>query len=286
MAKTDFEIVSITAADGISQFSVVPKLGGKGISLIMPYKGSPRELLYLPDDYWELADKAWKGGWPFCFPVCGRSIDKTLPMHGFAAQMHWQVLEKSISSLTLQLTDTADTRKIYPYAFRLSLRYDIKHGQLTCLQTCENLSDEPMPYFAGFHPYFLTPLQDKENIQVNFKSVGRKQYNNELSDIVGDLPALTLPQSITNPVLNEQLSLVMENTTSLVYPDNMEIVMEVKGLERENMFPYVQMYTQATKSFFCIEPWMNFPNALNHKGEVLSLASKAKEHALLTLRLY
>lgn len=285
MPKTDFEILTITADDGVSQFSIVPELGGKGISLLMPYQNKPRELLYLPDDYWELEDKAWKGGWPFCFPICGRLTCKTLPIHGFAAQMHWQVLEKSKSKITLQLSDTAETRKSYPYAFRLTLAYEIQPGELTCLQSCENLSDEPMPYYAGFHPYFLTPLQDKEKIHVNFKPVGRKQYNSELTDIIGDLPPLTLPKPIADPALNEQLSLVMENSTSLVYPDGMMIVMEVKGLERESMFPYVQLYTQATKSFFCIEPWMNFPNALNHKGSVLNLAPKTKEQALLNLRI-
>ncbi len=284
MTKTDFDIQTITAADGVSQFSVVPQLGGKGISLVMPYKGNTRELLYLPDDYWELEDKAWKGGWPFCFPICGRTTCNTLPMHGFAAQMHWRVIEKSSDKITLQLSDTVETRKVYPYAFRLTLSYEITAGQLTCLQTCENLSDEPMWYYAGFHPYFLTPLQDKDCIQVDFQTIGRKQYNSTLTDIVGDLPPLTLPQKITDPSLNEQLSVVNENKTRLIYPDGMIISMDVEGLERENMFPYVQMYTQPTKSFFCIEPWMNFPNALNYKDKLLKLSPLSTEQSLLTLR--
>lgn len=286
MPKTDFEILTITATNGLSQFSVVPALGGKGISLIMPYHNKPKELLYLPDDYWELEDKAWKGGWPFCFPICGRNTCNTLPMHGFAAHMHWQVIEKSKDKITLQLSDTLETRKNYPYVFRLTLAYEIKPGQLTCLQTCENLSDEAMPYYAGFHPYFLTPIQDKDGIQVDFKAIGRKQYNSELTDIIGDLPPLMLPKKITDPSLNEQLSLVIENKTALIYPDGMKVLMEVKGLEREQMFPYVQMYTQPTKPFFCIEPWMNFPNALNHKEKLFKLEPKTTEHALLTLRIY
>jgi galactose mutarotase-like enzyme len=285
MAKTDFEILSITAEDGVSQFSLVPELGGKGISLILPYKGESRELLYLPDGYWELEDKAWKGGWPFCFPVCGRSTCKTLPMHGFAAHKDWQVIDKHADKITLQLSDTPETRKIYPYAFRLTLAYEIKPGQLTCLQTCENLSDEAMPYYAGFHPYFLTPLTDKDKIHVDFKAIGRKQYNLELTDIIGDLLPLKLPQKITDPALNEQLSLVNENKTALIYPDQMKVSMEVRGLERENMFPYVQMYTQPDKSFFCIEPWMNFPNALNHKDKTFNLPPNSQEQALLTLKI-
>jgi len=286
MSKSDFDILTITATDGLSQFSVVPELGGKGISLIMPYQQQPQELLYLPDDYWELEDKAWKGGWPFCFPICGRNTCKTLPMHGFAAQMQWQVIEKSNHKITLQLSDTAETRQMYPHAFRLTLAYEIKPGELSCLQTCENLNDHAMPYYAGFHPYFLTPLVDKDNIYVDFKAIGRKQYNSDLTDIIGDLPPLVLPKKITDPLLNEQLSLVPENKTALRYPNGMTIAMEVNGLERDQMFSYVQLYTQPTKSFFCIEPWMNFPNALNHKEKLFNLPSGQIEHALLTLRIY
>lgn len=284
MAKTDFDILSITASDGVSQFSIVPALGGKGISLRMPCQGQARELLYLPDDYWDLADKAWKGGWPFCFPICGRLTCKTMPIHGFAAQMPWRVIAKTQDKISIQLEDTADTRSLYPYAFRLTLDYEISPRQLSCVQTCENLSDEPMPYYAGFHPYFLTPSEDKNRIQVDFKSLGRKQYNKDLTDIVGELPPLDLPQPISDPALNEQLSLVNENKTRLIYPDGMRILMDVQGVERENMFPYVQMYTQPSKSFFCIEPWMNFPNALNHKEKLFKLSSRSSEQALLILK--
>ena len=285
MSKADFEQVTITAPNGRSQFTIAPQLGGMGTSLILTAQGQHKELLYLPDNFWELADKKWQGGWPFCFPICGRNTCGSLPMHGFACDMPWQVCEQGDDHLTIELTHTDATLAVYPYEFSLRLAYRISNDTLYCQQTVTNLSKNDMPYYAGFHPYFLTPLASKTQTTVNFSSLKRKQYNDALTDIIGDLPALSLPQAITNPELNEQLSVLSNNVTELRYQDGLKITISVAGVEREDMYAYVQMYTQPDKPFFCIEPWMNYPNALNHKNDLIKLKPKMTENAELIVKL-
>ena len=46
-------------------------------------------------------------------------------------------------------------------------------------------------------------------------------------------------------------------------PDGTTIHMIAEGVEDKDMFPYVQLYTVEDQPFFCVEPWMGFPNALN-----------------------
>lgn len=283
MTKADFEKITIQAEDGISQFTLVPALGGMGTSLMLPFQNTPRELLYLPEHFWDLEDKTWQGGWPYCFPICGRLACKTMPLHGFGPYMPWDVLAVSADEVTIQLTETPETLKVYPYKFVVKLTYKISSGVLTCQQSVTNHSALPMPYYAGFHPYFLTPLAQKAQITVDFDPTGRKQYNEALTDIIGNLPKLDLPQSVSNPGLNEQLSTVADNKTALNFPDGLKINMQVAGLERSDQFNFVQMYTQTDKPFFCIEPWMNFPNALNHKSELTYLESKKTENAHLNI---
>lgn len=285
MTDDTFEKITITAPNQQSHFVVVPALGGMGISLQLLHENKLRELLYLPDDFWQQQDKKWQGGWPFCFPICGRNTCNTLPMHGFACDMPWQVQEQQHDAVTLVLQHTNETLAVYPYQFKLSLAYQIGNNYLSCTQTVTNLSDEPMPYYAGFHPYFLTPLADKAQTQVNFASNSRKKYNSDLTDIIGDLPALNLPKPITDPALNEQLSVLSPNHTQLIFADSACIDMSVTGLSREHMYDYIQLYTQKNKPFFCIEPWMNYPNALNHKNDLIKLKPKSTEKAQLTIKL-
>src|SRR5207249_1994389 len=84
-----------------------------------------------------------------------------MPQHGFARRSKWSILEQTATSITMELTDNEATRASYPFAFRFCLTYRLGRGRLHWEQVVENRSDAPLPFSAGFHPYFAVPLTAK-----------------------------------------------------------------------------------------------------------------------------
>ncbi|MDF1795011.1 MAG: aldose epimerase [Coxiellaceae bacterium] len=239
------------------------------------------------------------GGWPFCFPICARlSRDGEegvylysgqryqMKIHGVSWYLPWQVITEQASRLVLQLTANEHTRAIYPFEFDVTLDYRIEPGKLTCLQTYVNRGDQDMPYYAGFHPYFLTPPvgSGKADVKVDFRSDYRLQYNAQLTDIVGQQAAIQWPASAADAQINEQLSHVAgDNAFTLQYPGGDCITMRCWSDDDPNMFPYIQTYTMADKPFVCVEPWMSHPNAINTVGACRWLRSGKSETACMEL---
>lgn len=296
------DVYSIVAMDGSVRASFIPARGGIGSSLVFCHKNSEQELLFQHDYFWQDSWSDLPGAWPFLFPVCAR-VERNgvlgnylydgrvyrMPMHGFAWHMPWQVVsaEKS-DEFCMRLSDTAATREVYPFSFAVELLYKVGYGMLVCEQIYTNHSDRPMPYYAGFHPYFLTPQpkQGKEKVMLNFKPQQRFVYNERFTDIVGEQALFKLPISIMQPDVNEQLTKFGENKiVKLHYPDGLTLQMEVEGIENMDLFSYLQLYHMPEKPFFCVEPWMSFPNAINTVSGVRWLPPGQIERAILTLKM-
>lgn len=272
--------ITITSPDNTTQMTCHPERGGLVSSLKIQTPGHQalQERLFLHDFFDQSEWDDLPGGMPFLFPVCARlSRDGNagtylyngkqyhLKIHGFSWYLPWEVVDQRDDMVTLRLHANEQTLAHYPFKFEILLRYQATTQGLTCHQTYSNRGDYPMPFYAGFHPYFATPpIEDgKADIQVAFEATRRLQYNDTMTDIISSEKPIPLPCSITNPDINEQLHELSENKQlKLTFPDNTELQLEAKG-EEPNFFPFVQTYTMADKPFFCLEPWMAFPNALN-----------------------
>ncbi len=102
------------------------------------------------------------------FPIVGRlpndelrHRDKTYRMtqHGFARDSRFAWAERGESRCTLVLEDSAATRALYPFAFRLSAAYAIDESGLDLTLTIANTGEETLPASIGGHPAFNWPLQ-------------------------------------------------------------------------------------------------------------------------------
>lgn len=292
-------VYTIASTDGSTTASFVPEKGGVGSSIIMSDRHQERELLFRHPHFWERNNSHIPGGWPFLFPVCAR-LERAniagnylydgqiynLPIHGFAPYLPWEVTAHTGDTLTMKLCATPKTLAIYPFNFCVELTYKAANKILTCAQRYTNTDEKPLPYYAGFHPYFLTPpaTNGKEKVFVDFKATRRFKCNEKLTDLIGEQELLALPASIADPKINEQLSLLGKNKIiTLSYPDGLKINMEADGVEDPNLFNYLQLYTQPTEPFICLEPWMSFPNALNTVQGVRWLKPNQSEHGILKL---
>ncbi len=274
------EVWTIRSPDGRSRASFVPAFGGIGSSLVLPAPDGARELLFQHPFFWERESSRTRGGLPFLFPICGR-LERggeaeaylfdgrvyRLPIHGFSLRQPWELLESSDdTTLTMRLTDTDKTREAYPFSFEVLLTGRMLDDALVCEVSVANTGRVPMPYYAGFHPYFVTPPPPtaKAQARLDFRPERRWFYNERLTDVIGEKAPPRPPLSLADPDLNEMLACMgADKEARLEWPDGWTIHLVAEGAEDPDLFPFLQFYTQDDLPFYCVEPWMGFPNALN-----------------------
>lgn len=291
---------TIISQDKKTKAVIVPDRGSFVSSLILPFASGTHETVFLHDYAWDDEINDLPGGIPFLFPVCARIArdGKTgiylydgkqyqLKIHGFSWFSKWTVGNVTENSIETILTDNADIFACYPFHFEIRLKFTVSNGKFECHQIYKNTGKEkPMPYYAGFHPYFLTPDpgKGKEKVILNFHPTRRLKYNDTLTDIIGEQPVFKTPVEIGNPNINEQLLMYGENRlATLTFPNGDVLKTNVQGVQDPAIFSYSQLYTIPDKPFFCVERWMSFANALNTVSGVRWLNPGESEEAIFYL---
>lgn len=296
MTRTDLPIYTIQSASGQTRMQFMPQLGGLGTSLIVTVHGIERELLYFPEHWSPENHVKMCGGFPFIFPICGRLRrgDMTgcylyhhkiykMPIHGFAHRLPWQVTCHQQDRIVMSLTENEMTLKEYPFAFKVQLDYEMTENQLICRHIYHNTGDTVLPYYGGFHPYFLLP-DSKDRVQLAYFPQSRLLYNSDLTDIVGETAIINTPCPVSTPLLNESLVRLTQNkNVRLNFADQTGLTMQVRGETDPDLYSYIQLYHIPAEPFLCIEPWMSHPNAMNTLDAARSLQPGAREHAILKL---
>lgn len=114
-------------------------------------------VLYLSPQALFRPDKAIRGGIPLCWPWFGPAAQPGLPAHGFARTSRWALSDSAESdegvSLTLTLTDSPQSRALWPHPFRLSVNVHIGRTLHISLRA-ENPGPDPMHVTSALHSYF------------------------------------------------------------------------------------------------------------------------------------
>ncbi|NET72419.1 MAG: aldose epimerase, partial [Sphaerospermopsis sp. SIO1G2] len=158
------------------QAEVVPERGG----IITRWRVKGEEVLYLDTERFTNPELSVRGGVPILFPICGNLPDNTytyngqqytLKQHGFGRNLPWQVTTQTTegkASLTVTLKSDEVTKSVYPFDFLLTFTYSLQGNSLVIDQVYQNLSAVPMPFSAGFHPYFQ--CGDKSGLEFDIPS--------------------------------------------------------------------------------------------------------------------
>ena len=126
---------------------------------------------------WDANPDYWKRTSPVLFPIVGSLQDgsysfegKTYAMsqHGFARDMEFALVKKTVEELVFALEDTAETREKYPFAFRLEIGYRLEGRNVIVSWKVLNKQDGKMYFSIGGHPAFLCPIQEGE-MQSDYK---------------------------------------------------------------------------------------------------------------------
>lgn len=127
-----------------------------------------RDLLFLSKESYYQEGKAIRGGIPVCWPWFGaHPTDTTKSSHGFARLSKWQVKSSSsnndILNLQLELNDSENTRKIWPYKFKAIISITV--GKTLSVElTTLNTDKLPFTITSALHSYLNISNSEKINI--------------------------------------------------------------------------------------------------------------------------
>ena len=122
-------------------------------------KSQKDDLLFVSDKAYYAEGKAIKGGIPVCWPWFGADPDDLgRPAHGFVRNRQWEVaatesLDDGSTRVVMELTDTDDTREIWPHPFRLGIEITVGDTLKVALVT-RNTGDAAITISQALHTYF------------------------------------------------------------------------------------------------------------------------------------
>lgn len=226
---------------------------------------------------WQADPAIWGRHAPLLFPIIGRLRDQqytlqgkpiAISQHGFARDTEFTVERQTEQSVTLSMADSEATRKVYPFAFRLSVTYQLKGASLTKSHTVTNCTHVPMPYELGGHDGFRTTLRAGETMSdyaIEFPGqdalhpfgmdkscfLTAEKLDYALTD--GMLPLPPRVFGLDTVVLEE---LPRKQVTLLCKKSGYRLTMDFSD------FDYLAIWTKPVDfdtNYVCIEPWTTLP---------------------------
>ena len=255
---------------------------------------------------WQGNPDIWARRAPILFPFIGRlregsyDLDGTayaISTHGFARDMAFTVTEQGPDRVSLRLTDTPETRAVYPFAFGLTVTYALEGNRLVKSHRVENRSDRDMLYELGAHDGFRVPGPMKE-WSVRLPGLEAVRLYGMDGQLMVTPPGEPVP--LTEGALPLTPASFGLDTLILDSPPGARAVLtDPLGRPRVAVtfldFPYLGLWT-ADKPFdtgyVCIEPWSSLPDAtfvgreLGDKAGVRRLAPGESETLSYTTEIF
>jgi galactose mutarotase-like enzyme len=227
------------------------------------------------------AGPQWPRHAPMLFPIVGKLKNDTLRhrgksfsmmQHGVARDSRFEWSERGNSSCRLVLTDNAETRKRYPFAFRLTIAYELQGADLNVSFEIFNPGDEVLPASAGGHPAFnwpFVPGLSKTDYRLVFS-------HDETAPIRRLKDGLLRSEPQPNPIRGRELAL-----SEALFMDDAIILDKPASTSARFVAgegPSIEVSWQAFRElgiwsrpegapFLCIEPWRGFASPVDFDGE-------------------
>jgi galactose mutarotase-like enzyme len=256
------------AADGIAA-----TISADGAELCSLRNAAGREFL------WQ-ALPAWPRHAPVLFPIVGRLAGDTLrhqgrsytlTQHGFARDRRFAWAARSAAACRLVLTDDAQTRAQYPFAFHFALSFAVTGDTLRVTCTLRNPNGAAaLPAAMGAHPAFRWPLQEglaKEAHVLEFAQ-------DEPAPIRRLAGGLLLPAPQPTPIAGRTLplteSLFAADAIILDRPASQAVRFTAPGGPAVEVawrgFRQLGIWMRPGADFLCIEPWHGFADPVGFTG--------------------
>lgn len=123
---------------------------------------------------WDGNPAFWTGRNPILFPVVGALRNNQIEIggnyygmsrHGFARNSEFSLVDQMPSAVTLELRETPETLKRYPFPFSLRVTHRLLENGFSTTFLIENTGKSPMPCCIGAHTAIRCPLHGDERFE-------------------------------------------------------------------------------------------------------------------------
>ncbi|NLR41021.1 aldose 1-epimerase family protein [Novosphingobium sp. ERW19] len=260
-------------------------IAGEGLSARINPLGA--ELWSLTDaagaQYMTDADPAfWSGHAPFLFPIVGALSGDTLrldgrefsmPKHGFARRSRFAPVHAEGAEARFRLTDSPETRSVYPFGLVLEVAYRIEAMTLHTEVSVFNPNAEALPFSFGFHPAFAWPLpggfpkQDHKLVFEKVESPTLRQLtpnSGELSPDSRPSPANSRELMLSEDLFrNDALIWDVFESKSLTYGVDGGTTLDLHFPDTTSM----GVWQVPGARYICIEPWQGHADPAGFTGD-------------------
>ena len=224
----------------------------------------------------------WSGRAPLLFPIVGRLAGDTLRVdgraytmkqHGFARRRDFAVTAAAEDRAVFTLSDDAETRAAFPFAFRLDVAFALAGATLSIDVAVHNPdAARELPASFGFHPAFAWPLPYGE-AREDHRIVFAADEPGALHPLAAD--GTLLPGERPSPLDGRTLPLadaLFEEDARIWSPVASQAVRygAGRGPQLEVAFadtPSLGIWTKPGARFVCIEPWHGHADPHGYDGE-------------------
>jgi galactose mutarotase-like enzyme len=224
----------------------------------------------------------WAKHSPVLFPIVGGLKedayffeDKTyhLPRHGFARDKTFNAENISETEEVFTITHTEETLVIYPFTFKLMLRYKINNNSLSCTYEVYNDGITNLLFSVGAHPAFAIPLT-KNTLYTDYYL----QFNNnenlfrwELQDgLIGNeveaLPMANNTLPLTHSLFYEDAIVIKNMLSNRI---TLACTKHQHGLHFNfDDFSFFGIWAAKDSPFICLEPWCGIADGITHNQQL------------------
>lgn len=247
---------------------------------------------------WQGDPKYWKDRSITIFPYVARLTDGTytyrgktyhLPIHGFAPEAEFAVVNQAQDAVTLAIEKTPEFYAQYPFDFRYEITYRLEGNTLRVEISVQNRGENTMHFALGGHPGINVPLEHG----LSFEDYALYFRKNELLRVefspdcfvTGEETAFTLENGVL-PLRHDLFdddAIVLKNVPASV------TLKSEKGTRGVTLtapdFPVFGFWhmPKTDAPYVCLEPWSSLPS---RKGVVEDLETQPDLIALPASKVY
>ncbi|MCR5414953.1 MAG: D-hexose-6-phosphate mutarotase [Kiritimatiellae bacterium] len=222
---------------GYPEVAITNKFGSAEIALlganVLSYRPTGHSpVIFRPAKRDYNRNESLHGGIPVCWPQFGKLSIPSLPQHGFARIMPFEVrgtqYSEDMTEITLALVSSPDTKTLWPHDFDLEVVISVSM-KLNLKLVTRNTGTEPFSFTCGFHPYFM--VRERDGVSVRGLDGCSFIYAEDMSSHVqsGDLamtsatdhvftlkPALKHEFAVLDPGLRRAIAMVSSGNASAI----------------------------------------------------------------------
>lgn len=227
---------------------------------------------------WNADPAFWGKSSPVLFPIVGQLKSDTyfydgksysLPRHGFARDMVFEVEEAGVDYVIFLLRSDGSTKLRYPFDFELRIRYFLEGNRLTVRYSVRNATEGALYFSLGAHPAFAVPLVPGTKYDDYFLAFSEEETASRWKISAGGQisdPESFLDRSDSLPLKKELFA-----HDALVFKGLRSEMISIKSTMHDHgvdfSFPgwiYFGIWAAAGADFVCLEPWCGIADSVHH----------------------